>query len=289
MRYDQIIYYPPFERHSLLLQVTCGCSYNQCAFCNMYKTVDFEVIPMKQIIADLRDAAGYNPYTERVFLVGGEPLCLPFEQMRQILQEIRHYLPYCACVSMYASIKNLRDNTVEQLRELHRLGLGFLYIGLESGSDALLKRYNKGETAAEIVEGGLKVRDAGLALSVTAINGMGGVELWQPHAIDTAKALSAMKPEYIGLLTLRVYQGTPLAKWVQEGTLTQLDPLQLAAETRLLLEHIDSEGSVFRSNHASNYLVLRGTLNRDKPALIRQIDAALAGKQPFRKYVELGF
>ena len=98
-----------------------------------------------------------------------------------------------------------------------------------------------------------------------------------------------MKPEYIGLLTLRVYQGTPLAKWVQEGTLTQLDPLQLAAETRLLLEHIDSEGSVFRSNHASNYLVLRGTLNRDKPALIRQIDAALAGKQPFRKYVELGF
>ena len=118
---------------------------------------------------------------------------------------------------------------------------------------------------------------------------MGGVELWQPHAIDTAKALSAMKPEYIGLLTLRVYQGTPLAKWVQEGTLTQLDPLQLAAETRLLLEHVDSEGSVFRSNHASNYLVLRGTLNRDKPALIRQIDAALAGKQPFRKYVELGF
>ena len=106
----------------------------------MYKTVDFEVIPLKQIIADLKDASGYNPYTERVFLVGGEPLCLPFEQMKEILTQIKKYLPYCACVSMYASIKNLRDKTVEQLKELHRLGLGFLYIGLESGSDRILKQ-----------------------------------------------------------------------------------------------------------------------------------------------------
>ena len=112
---------------------------------------------------------------------------------------------------------------------------------------------------------------------------------WQPHALDTAAALSAMKPEYIGLLTLRVYHGTPLAKWVQEGTLTQLDPLQLAAETRLLIEHLDSEGSVFRANHASNYLILKGTLNRDKAALLKKIDAALEGKQPFRRFVELGF
>lgn len=100
MRYDQIIYYPPFERHSLLLQVSCGCSYNQCAFCNMYKTVDFELIPLKQIIADLQQAAGYNPYTERVFLIGGEPLCLSFEQMREILVQIKKYLPYspvCRC------------------------------------------------------------------------------------------------------------------------------------------------------------------------------------------------
>lgn len=116
MRYDQIIYYPPFERHSLLLQVSCGCSYNQCAFCNMYKTVDFELIPLKQIIADLQQAAGYNPYTERVFLIGGEPLCLSFEQMREILVQIKKYLPYCACVSMYASIKNLRDKSIEQLK-----------------------------------------------------------------------------------------------------------------------------------------------------------------------------
>ncbi len=145
MRYDQIIYYPPFERHSLLLQVTSGCSYNCCAFCNMYKTVDFEVIPLRQVIADLRDAAvGYNPYTERVFLIGGEPLCLPFEQMREILIQIKKYLPDCACVSMYASIKNLRDKSVEQLKELHRLGLGFLYIGLESGSDRILTLMKKG-------------------------------------------------------------------------------------------------------------------------------------------------
>ena len=125
MRYDQIIYYPPFERHSLLLQVSCGCSYNQCAFCNMYKTVDFELIPLKQIIADLQQAAGYNPYTERVFLIGGEPLCLSFEQMREILVQIKKYLPYCACVSMYASIIKFAGQVDRTAQRVAPTGIGF--------------------------------------------------------------------------------------------------------------------------------------------------------------------
>ena len=267
MRYSGDVYRPPSEANSLIVQVTYGCSHNRCAFCNMYKAKHFTIRPIEEVFEDLAWARAHYRFIQRIFLADGDALILPMEHLQRILEFIRVHIPECERVAVYGSPRSIQRKTPAQLAQLRA----------------------EGETAAEIVEGGLKVRDAGLALSVTAINGMGGVELWQPHAIDTAKALSAMKPEYIGLLTLRVYQGTPLAKWVQEGTLTQLDPLQLAAETRLLLEHIDSEGSVFRSNHASNYLVLRGTLNRDKPALIRQIDAALAGKQPFRKYVELGF
>lgn len=289
MRYSGDVYRPPSEANSLIVQVTYGCSHNKCAFCNMYKAKQFSIRPIQEVFEDLAWARAHYRYIQRIFLADGDALILPMEHLQRILEFIRVHIPECERVAVYGSPRSIQRKTPAQLAQLKAEGLGIVYMGLESGCDALLTRYNKGETAAEIVEGGLKVRDAGLALSVTAINGLGGVEMWQPHAIDTAKALSAMKPEYIGLLTLRVYSGTPLASWVCQGTITLMDPLQLAAETRLLLENIDSEGSVFRSNHASNYLVLKGTLNKDKPALLRQIDAALEGKQPFRKYVELGF
>ena len=154
----------------------------------------------------------------------------------------------------------------------------------------MLRAVRKGVDVAGMLEAGRRIVAAGFDLWTMVLIGLAGQgEASRAHALDTAAALSAMKPEYIGLLTLRVYHGTPLAQWVQEGTLTQLDPLQLAAETRLLIEHLDSEGSVFRANHASNYLILKGTLNRDKAALLKKIDAALEGKQPFRRFVELGF
>lgn len=215
MRYDQIIYYPPFERHSLLLQVTSGCSYNRCAFCNMYKTVDFEVIPLKQVIADLRDAAGYNPYTERVFLIGGEPLCLPFEQMREILIQIKKYLPYCACVSMYASIKNLRDKSVEQLQELHRLGLGFLYIGLESGSDRILTLMKKGHTAAEAVQQLQKLNQAQIPFNSILIYGLGGTGTARENAQASARMLNQVRSANIIMMNLTVFPGNRAGKVVQ--------------------------------------------------------------------------
>ncbi len=289
MRYSGDVYRPPSEANSLIVQVTYGCSHNKCAFCNMYKAKQFSIRPIQEVFEDLAWARSHYRYIQRIFLADGDALILPMEHLQRILEFIRVHIPECERVAVYGSPRSIQRKTPAQLAQLKAEGLGIVYMGLESGCDALLTRYNKGETAAEIVEGGLKVRDAGIALSVTAINGLGGIEMWQLHAIDTAKALSAMKPEYIGLLTLRVYNGTLLASWVRQGTITLMDPLQLAAETRLMLEHLDSEGSVFRSNHASNYLVLKGTLNKDKPALLRQIDAALEGKQPFRKYVELGF
>lgn len=259
MRYDQIIYYPPFERHSLLLQVTCGCSYNQCAFCNMYKTVDFEVIPLKQIIADLKDASGYNPYTERVFLVGGEPLCLPFEQMKEILTQIKKYLPYCACVSMYASIKNLRDKTVEQLKELHRLGLGFLYIGLESGSDRILKQMKKGHTAAEAVEQLKKLNEAQIPFNSILIYGLGGTGGAKENAVESAKMLNQVRSANIIMMNLTVFPDTELEKWCKDGSFVQASGRERIEELAYLLEALElTTPTGFSTSHVTNPVMITG-------------------------------
>ena len=166
------------------------------------------------------------------------------------------------------------ERRAEELRTLRDKGLTMVYMGLESGCDDVLKRMRKGHMSAEIVEMGRKVRRCGMALSVTAITGLGGPELLERHAIETAEAFNAMNPEYIGMLTLMVEPETPLYDWVRDGSFQLLTQPQVLEETRLLMEHLDSPGSVFRMNHASNYLVLKGTLNRDKEAMLRTIDAA---------------
>ena len=165
----------------------------------------------------------------------------------------------------------------DDLRLLREMGLRMVYMGLESGCDAVLERMQKGHTAAAIVAAGQKARRCGLALSVTAISGLGSVALWREHAVGTAQALSAMKPEYIGLLTLMVEPDTPLEHWVRAGEFTLLTPAEVLKETELLLQTVDSEGSVFRMNHASNYLTLKGTLNRDRQAMLDKVQAGLNG------------
>lgn len=276
MRYDQIIYYPPFERHSLLLQVTSGCSYNRCAFCNMYKTVDFEVIPLRQVIADLRDAAGYNPYTERVFLIGGEPLCLPFEQMREILIQIKKYLPYCACVSMYASIKNLRDKSVEQLQELHRLGLGFLYIGLESGSDRILTLMKKGHTAAEAVQQLQKLNQAQIPFNSILIYGLGGTGTARENAQASARMLNQVRSANIIMMNLTVFPETELEKWCRDGSFVQATGRERIEELAYLLEVLElSTPTGFSTSHVTNPVMVTGTLPYDKEKMLEGIYAML--------------
>ena len=289
MHYSGAVYRPPSEARSLIVQCTLGCSHNKCAFCTMYKDKKFSINPIEQVLSDLAESRAYAGYIEKIFLADGDALILPMDYLLTVLDYIRDNFPKCRRVAAYATTKAIMRKTDEELRTLREHGLGIVYIGLESGNEALLEKFCKGVTAEETVVNTIRCKEAGIATSVTAISVFAGANGdWRAHAIDTAKAVSRMKPDYIAFLTLRVYSGTPLHDWIERGEFRMMNPTELMTETRLFLEHIDSEGSVFRSNHASNYLPLGGTLNRDRESLIHTIDEALDGKVRLRRAVELG-
>ena len=282
MRYKGKVYRPPSEAYSLIVQVTYGCSHNGCAFCDMYDDKHFAIRPMEEVREDFEMARRVYKKVERIFLADGDALMRKTEELSQILGLIYGLFPECQRVTCYASPTSLQIKSEEDLRLLRSQGLTMVYMGLESGCDEVLYRMNKGHTAAAIVAAGQKARRCGLALSVTAISGLGSRELMREHAIGTAEAFSAMKPEYIGLLTLLFELPTPLMRDWQEGRFYLMNPIEIAHETLILLEHIDSEGSIFRANHASNYVNLAGTLNRDRDAMCQRLRQALEGKVKFR-------
>lgn len=278
VRYKGKVYRPPSEAYSLIIQVTYGCSHNRCAFCDMYNDKHFSMRPMEEIREDFEQARRVYRRVERVFLADGDALMRKTDDLVQILGLIYGLFPECQRVTCYASPTSLQIKSEEELRLLREKGLKMVYMGLESGCDAVLERMDKGHTAAQIIAAGQKARRSGLQLSVTAISGLGSRELWREHAVETAQAFNAMNPEYIGLLTLMVEPGTPLEKWVREGSFYVLKPVEVMQEMELFLQHIDSPGSVFRMNHASNYLTLKGTLNQDRERLLQQVRQGLAGR-----------
>lgn len=277
MRYKGKVYRPPSEAYSLIVQVTYGCSHNGCAFCDMYDDKHFAMRPMEEIREDFEMARQVYRHVERVFLADGDALMRRTDDLVQILGLVYGLFPECERVTCYASPTSLQIKSEEELRLLCDHGLTMVYMGLESGCDEVLRRMNKGHNSAAIIAAGQKARRCGLKLSVTAISGLGSHELMREHAIGTARALSAMKPEYIGLLTLMVERGTPLEKWVREGSFQVLGSMEVLQETEIFLQHIDSEGSIFRMNHASNYLTLKGTLNQDREALLAKVQKGLQG------------
>lgn len=274
MRYYGRVFRPPSEAYSLIVQVTYGCSNNTCAFCDMFKEKRFALRPMEEILEDFRIARRTYRYVDKVFLADGDALVRRASDLYVILDYIKELFPECQRVAAYGSPPSIRIRTDEELRTLREKGLTLIYMGLESGCDDVLKLMRKGQDCAEIVAMGQKVHKAGMGLSVTAITGLGGPEYMEKHAIETAKAFNAMNPEYIGMLTLVVEPETPLEDWVKAGTFKLLTQEQVLEETRLLVENLDCPGSIFRMNHASNYLALKGTLNQDKEAMLAEIERA---------------
>ena len=277
MRYEGMIYRPPSEAYSLIVQVTIGCSQNQCIFCNMYKEKRFRIRKTQEVIEDLQDARSKYKYVEKIFLTDGDALICKMKQLETILHFIQDNFPECRQVTLYGSPRSILIKEQEELDRLKGLGISMIYMGLESGNDKVLTYMKKGVTSQEMIKAAHKVKKSGIRLSVTAISGLGGRRLWKEHAKDTGLVLSEMKPDYIGLLTLMVEEGVPLENKVKSGEFELLNPYDILIETKEMLKYMDCPDCIFRSNHASNYVNLRGTLNQDKESMIELLDEAIKG------------
>ena len=286
MRYEGSLYRPPSEAYSYILQVTIGCSHNRCTFCNMYMEKQFRVRPLDDVLEDLVMARRAYRKVQRIFLADGDALIVKTSDLRAILGTIKNLFPECERVTSYASARDLLLKTPEELEELHALGLDMIYLGLESGSERVLKDINKGVTVEETVEGALKAKAAGIKLSVTEITGLAGQDGMEEHALLSARALSRMNPEYIGLMTLTLRRGTKMTADWEAGRFKRLTPRQYLEEQRILIANLDSEGSVLRSNHISNYVQLRGTMNRDRDRMLAALDGALQDPELDNPYIE---
>lgn len=272
MRYEGNVFRPPSEARSYILQVTVGCAHNRCTFCDMYKDKKFHLRSMEDVFEDLAMARRYYSRVEKIFLADGDALCLSVEKLLRVLSEIHRLFPECRRVGIYGSAKDVRRKTPEELAILRDNGIGIIYIGAESGSDEVLAAIQKGSTRAQLIEAVRKIEDAGIAASVTFISGLAGRAKWREHAVMTGTMISEMEPSYVGLLTLMTGDGAPLTKDIREGRFEMLTPEEVMLETELLIKNINvRKNCVFRSNHASNYLSLKGDLPQDKERLLAQI------------------
>ena len=277
MRYYGNVVRPPSEAGSYILQVTYGCSHNECIFCCTYLDKPFEVRPESEVMEDIKVAGRHMPQTRRVFLADGNALVLSNRRLIPILDALSDTFPNLERVGIYGIAHDILRKSEEELKELLKRKLSIIYLGMESGSDEVLRRAKKGVMAQENIESVRKAQAVGMAVSVIAILGLGGVDMWERHAVDTGRGVGAMDPAYFSLLTLMVVEGTELHRLVTAGEFVVPEPLEMLREVRVTLESIEGVSScVFRTNHASNYLPLAGTLPQDKERLLLTIDRALA-------------
>ncbi|HCP54248.1 MAG: radical SAM protein [Pseudomonadaceae bacterium] len=277
--YIEPVFRPPSEAHSLILPVTNGCSWNNCTFCEMYTQPQkkFRARDEAQVLDEIRKS-GEQLIVQRVFLADGDALVLPTRRLLNILNAIREHMPEVNRVSSYCLPRNLRKKSVSELKELADAGLGMAYIGCESGDDEVLARINKGETYESSLSALEKLGEAGITRSVMILNGLGGSVLSEQHADNSARLMNAAQPEFLSTLVVSFPQGDARLRRGFED-FKQLDQAQLFVEIERLLQGLELNNTVFRSDHASNYLVLKGNLGADKQRLLAQVREAIERPQ----------
>lgn len=275
MRYRGMVIRPPSEAGSYILQVTYGCSHNACTFCPTYAGVRYAPRDHSEVLEDIREASRLIPGTRRVFLADGNALCLPAEDLKSILSALRGAFPLLERVGIYANAADINAKSDDELEMLAGLGMGIVYLGLESGDDRVLARVRKKDDSEGMVEAVLKLKRCSIATSVIVLLGLGGKEGSREHAERSAHAVSRMDPEYLSALTLMVVPGTPLYREQESGEFELPSQRGLLEELRMFLEGCELTQCVFRTNHASNYLPLRGILSEDKDGLLSVIDNAI--------------
>ena len=270
MKYEGAIIRPPSEAYSQLLQVTVGCSHNKCTFCPAYKEKKFRIKSFDEIQEDILES-GTCRRIEKVFLCDGDALIIPQKRLVQIMQSIRINIRGLKRVGTYANAKSVLRKTRNELTELKKLGMGIIYLGVETGNAELLEKINKGVTYEQMVQAANRVKEAGIPLSVTVILGLGGKEKSLQHATDTARILSDIDPDYAGALTLMIVPGTSLYEEYSKREFILPDQFGLLNELAIIIEGSNFSNCYFTSNHASNYLPVKARLPQDKEKVVRMI------------------
>jgi radical SAM superfamily enzyme YgiQ (UPF0313 family) len=279
MKYEGMIYRPPSEANSLILQVAVGCSYNRCTFCHSFRDKSFRIKSFEEIKEDIDEAASYGPIP-RVFLADGDALIIPQKDLVRILSYLKEKIRGLERVGIYANAVDILKKDVDELKELKNLGLGIIYLGLESGNPEVLKRILKNATTGHMTRAAKRVKEAGILLSITVLLGIGGVELSREHAEDTGRILSEMDPDYVGALSLMVVPGTPIAEEIESGKLVLPTPFELIRELEIMIANCNFSNCFFASNHASNYLPLRIRMPGEKEKALELIRKVLERKDP---------
>jgi radical SAM superfamily enzyme YgiQ (UPF0313 family) len=279
MKYEGMIYRPPSEANSLILQVAIGCSYNGCTFCHSFQEKSFRIKSFEEIKEDIDEISPYGPIP-RVFLADGDALIIPQTDLVRILSYLKERIQGLERVGIYANAVDVLKKNVDELKELKKLGLGIIYLGLESGNPEVLKRIKKNATAAQMIRAAKRVKEAGILLSVTVLLGIGGVELSQQHAENTGRVLSEMDPEYVGALSLIIVPGTPIDQELASGKLVLPTPFELIRELGTMIANCHFTNCFFASNHASNYLPLRIRMPAEKEKALELIRQVLKRKDP---------
>jgi radical SAM superfamily enzyme YgiQ (UPF0313 family) len=282
--YIQPLFRPPSEARSLILQVTNGCSWNRCTYCDMYTEPQksFRPRPQEEVLAEIRACAGQGMPPRRIFLADGDALVLSMRRLRIILAEIRACFPALQRVSSYCLPSNLKNKSDEDLQELEALGLKVIYFGAESGEESVLRQVDKGETYATTAQALLRARAAGIKTSVMILNGIGGRRLSEQHALASARLVNETQPDYLATLVLTFHGDRGRFDNGFEQPFEELDTVGLCREMRSFVGATELDNTIFRSDHVSNHLVLKGVLGRDKARLLQQIDKSIVyfGKHP---------
>ena len=284
IRYVEPVYRPPSEAESLILPVTEGCSWNKCTFCEMHTAPQkkFRARDEAEVLESIRlTGERYGEQVRRVFLADGDALVLPTRRLLTVIEAIRSHMPSVRRISSYCLPRNLRKKSQQEINELAAAGLGMVYVGAESGDDEVLAAVDKGESFETTADALNKLGQAGITRSVMILNGLGGKALSEQHARNSARLINATQPEYLATLVVSFPQGEQRLRAGFPGW-EPLSQHELFVEMEAFLSGLELKRTVFRSDHASNWLILKGTLGAEKARLLDQVRRAIAGEAPLR-------
>lgn len=275
IKYDEPLFRPPSEAYSLILQVTIGCSWNKCSFCEMYTSKKFRVRSEEEVFREIHLMKEKGFDVRKVFLADGNAMVLSTQKLIRILNQLNVSFPKLSRISAYAIAKDLEYKSVSELTELKEAGLKLIYVGIETGNDELLRLITKGESFWSTRDSLLKAKQAGIKSSVMILTGLGGKKYSEKHAVDSARLVNLVQPEFLSTLVLSFPYGIDHYRRRFDGIYEDMSPLELLYEQYRFISELNVEDVIFRSDHASNYLALKGTLSRDKDRMLKELETAI--------------